>query len=430
MLKDRNERVCIMSEILIRGGNRLCGSITVQGAKNSALPMLAATVLTEGKSVIHNCPDISDVASTVKILKEIGAEVERDFDSHIITVDASNVSGYEVSECLMREMRSSIMFLGAIIGRFGKARLCFPGGCELGPRPIDLHLSALNKLGVNINEHHGFIDCDAANGLRGAEIMLSFPSVGATENIILASVLAKGRTVIHNAAREPEIVDLACYLNKCGARISNMGESTVFIDGVDRLHGAEHSVIPDRIVAATYIAATAAAGGEIELTRIVPTDMSNVISVFCEMGCEISLTDDSLRLRSDKALNRVHTVRTMPYPGFPTDSAAPLIAALAVANGTTMVVENIFANRYNYVDELKRMGADIKVEERVAVIEGVRRLHGANVNCTDLRGGAAMLIAGLCAEGETVIGEIHHIDRGYESPEKILRSVGADIRRQ
>lgn len=419
-----------MSEILIRGGNRLCGSITVQGAKNSALPMLAATVLTKGKSVIHNCPDISDVASTVKILKEIGAEVERDFDDHVITVDSSNVSGYEVSECLMREMRSSIMFLGAIIGRFGKARLCFPGGCELGPRPIDLHLSALNKLGVNINEHHGFIDCDASNGLRGAEIMLSFPSVGATENIILASVLAKGRTVIHNAAREPEIVDLACYLNKCGAKILNMGESTVFIDGVDELHGAEHSVIPDRIVAATYIAAAAATGGEIELKSIVPSDMSNVISVFCEMGCEISLTDDSLKFRSDKALNRVHTVRTMPYPGFPTDSAAPLIAALAVANGTTMVVENIFANRYNYVDELKRMGADIKVEERVAVIEGVRKLHGANVNCTDLRGGAAMIIAGLCAEGETVIGEIHHIDRGYESPEKILRSIGADIRRQ
>ncbi len=416
-----------MSKIVLKGGHRLHGEVKVQGAKNSALPLLAASFLINGESIIHNCPDISDVDATMKILISLGSKAER--KGSTVIVNSSSADGFEISEALMREMRSSIIFLGAIVGRVKKARLSFPGGCELGPRPIDLHLSALEKMGVSITENHGYIDCEAKNGLVGTDIMLSFPSVGATENIMLAAVTAKGKTVIHNAAREPEISDVADFLNGCGARISGAGESTVYIEGVEKLYGREHRVIPDRIVASTYLAAAAVTGGEITLSDVIPADLSTVSSAFCEAGCEIAIGNREMRIIAPGRLRRVRTVRTLPYPGFPTDATAPFMAVMTLAEGTTMFVENIFSNRYNYTSELVRMGAKIKVEERVAVVEGVRKLHGASVKSTDLRGAAAMVIAGLNAEGETILDSTAHIDRGYENFEKFLSALGADIKR-
>ncbi len=416
-----------MDKIEIVGGNRLQGKIKLQGAKNSALPLLAATFLADDESIIHNCPNISDVTASIKILKTLGAKVETDNSS--VTVNSKDADGFEISEDLMREMRSSIIFLGAILGKNGKAKLSFPGGCELGPRPIDLHLSALSKLGVKISEEHGYINCEADDGLKGADIMLSFPSVGATENIMLAAAKAKGRTVIHNAAREPEISDVADYLNGCGAKITGAGESTIYIDGVKKLKGREHRVIPDRIVAATYLSAAAITGGCITLTDVIPADISAILSVLCESGCEVSFGKKELKIVAPWRLTGVKAIRTLPYPGFPTDAAAPLMAALTTAQGHTMFIENIFSSRYNYVSELSRMGASIKVEDRVAVVEGVKKLYGTSVLSTDLRGAAALCIAGLSANGKTILSSAKHIDRGYENFEGYLSSLGADIKR-
>ena len=329
----------------------------------------------------------------------------------------------------MREMRSSIVFLGAILARMGKALLSMPGGCELGPRPIDLHLDALRKLGVTIEDEHGYLQCKAEDGLHSAKVILAFPSVGATENILLASVLAKGTTVISNAAQEPEIIDLADFLNRCGAKVRGAGKSTIVIDGVERLHAAEHAVIPDRIVAATYLCCGAITGGELLLKHVNPNDLESMIPFFEEMGATISAGHHSVYLKAPSVLKSVRSIRTMPYPGFPTDAQAPFMSVLTVANGSSMFVENIFENRYKHVPELCRMGADIKVEGRVCVVNGISRLTGAVVRAEDLRGGAALIVAGLKAQGKTVIRNIHHIDRGYEKIEDSIMQIGGMIRR-
>ena len=415
-----------MSELIIRGGNRLNGCLSVQGAKNSVLPLLAATLLTSETCVLHNCPAIRDVAISCEILNYLGCRVTR--EGHTVTVNAAGMSRFDIPETLMRQMRSSIVFLGAIVSRAKEARMSAPGGCELGNRPIDLHLMALRKLGVSVDESGGFLACTCLD-LCGCEISLAFPSVGATENILLASALADGVTVIRNAAREPEIVDLADFLNKMGADIRRAGESTVVIHGVKHLHGCEHTVIPDRIAAATYLAAAAVTGGDITLLSVIPEHITPILHLFTEMGCFVTAEENTCRLIAPPRLLAAKKVRTMPYPGFPTDAQAPLMAAAAVAKGTTVFIESIFDSRFKHVAELSRLGADIRTDSRTAVVCGVDRLTGASVECTDLRGGAALIIAGLAAEGETRIAKLCHIDRGYDAPEEKLTHLGADVHR-
>lgn len=415
-------------KLIVNGGRRLEGEISVHGAKNSALPLLSACVLAHGETIIHNCPDLTDVDAACRILSTLGCRCRR--NSGTVCVDAANVTGTEIPDNLMREMRSSIVFLGAVLGRTGRCRLSFPGGCELGARPIDLHLSALEQMGAVISEEHGYLDCKAANGLHGAKINLSFPSVGATENILLAAATAKGCTEIHNAAREPEISDLCNFLNKCGAKISGAGECVILVDGVQRLESSEHSVIPDRIVAGTYLCAAAMTGGELILTHCNSDHISGLVNVLEQMGAKLySYGDGKIYISCRKRLIAPPTIRTMPYPGFPTDIQAPFMAVCTMAEGTSVFVETIFENRFRHVPELVRLGANIKSEGRVCVVQGVEKLSGAKVCAAELRGGAALVIAALAAEGTSEISGLKFIDRGYESIEKSLRCVGADIRR-
>ena len=415
-----------MSKIVINGGKALKGELNIQGAKNSVLPILAATILCKGDCVVHNCPDLSDVSVSVKILEGLGCNCLKENDT--VIVDSRDISSYVIPEELMREMRSSVVFLGAIIGRTGKAIISSPGGCELGPRPIDMHLSALEKLGVEITEEHGFLYCNAKHGIKGAEITLGFPSVGATENIILAATCSSGVTVIHNAAKEPEISDLADFLNSAGARIYGSGSDTICIYGVKYLKGTEHSIIPDRIAASTYMAAAAVSGGEMMLNGIMPSHMVAILSVFRECGCKIDISGKSLKIKAPKKLLRIPTVRSLTYPGFPTDSGPIIVSMLCLSEGTSVFVENIFENRFRYVDELKRLGAKIKTEGKIAIVEGVENLSGASCKCTDLRGGAALVIAGIAAYGETIISEIKHINRGYDNIVENFKMLGADIK--
>lgn len=414
-----------MSIICIEGPNRLGGKLRVQGAKNSTLPLMAAALLIKGETILRDCPGLSDVDSAMKIIRNLGASCCRQEDALVISADS--LDSCEIPHDLMREMRSSIFFLGAILSRMGEAKLSFPGGCEIGARPIDLHLSSLKKLGAEIRESHGVLICSAPKGLRGANINLSFPSVGATENIILAAVLAEGTTVIQNAAKEPEIADLAAFLNRCGAKIHGAGDSCVVIEGVEDLHTTEYQVMPDRIAAATYMAAAAMCTGELILENSPNNCLIPVLSVFEEAGCNIRTQGDLLCLSAPRRLRAVGNIRTMPYPGFPTDAQAPIMAMMSLSEGTTVFVETIFESRYKHAGELLRLGAKIKVADRVAVVEGVKALSGAPVTAHDLRGGAALVCAGLAAQGVTTVGGVEFIERGYEDIVGNLRKIGAKI---
>ena len=415
-----------MNKLVIDGGIPLLGEIRVQGAKNAVLPILAATVIADGECVIKNCPRLRDVDKTDMVLERLGCRVRR--EGNTVTVNPNGLCSCEICEDLMRAMRSSIIFLGAIITRCKEAAVSMPGGCPIGLRPIDLHLKALRELGVKIDEEHGYIKC-SADKLCGADIHLDFPSVGATENIMLAAVCIDGTTIVSNAAREPEIIDLANFLNMCGARVSGAGTSCIRIDGVEKLHGAEYTVMPDRIVAATYLAAAAATGGEIFLTDAEPSDMGAMLHVLDEMGAKLTIGVKTIHLKSRSRLKSVHMLRTMPYPGFPTDIQSPFMALASLASGTSVFVENIFENRFQHVDELVRMGADIHVEGRSAVVRGVKKLSAANMVARELRGGAALAVAALAADGVSEISGVEYIDRGYESIEKYLQSCNAKIKR-
>lgn len=414
-----------MDYLKIRGGNTLKGSISLHGAKNSVLPILSACILVGDKVVLHNCPKLTDVAVTLDILRHLGANVS--VDDNKVYVDTSNITGCNIPEKYMTRLRSSIVFLGALAGKTGNACLYLPGGCEIGLRPIDLHLKGLKALGYNVFTN-GHDVCASKDNVQGAEIVLPFPSVGATENIILASVLAKGRTTIVNSAREPEIVDLAEFLNSCGAKINGASTPTITIDGVEKLHSTEHTIIPDRILATTLMCATAVTQGDVEINNVNINHIVPTIPVFEEMGCDLTFGDNSLRIKAHK-LNKVKKIETMAYPGFPTDCQAPVMSALAVAKGTSIIKETIFENRFMHTEQLNLFGADISVNDRIAVVNGVKNLHSADAVCTDLRGGAAVVIAGLVANGESTIKKIYHIDRGYENIENQLNSLGADVKR-
>lgn len=414
-----------MSYYEIQGGRPLYGSLAVHGAKNSVLPILAACLLVPGQSVIHNCPDLSDVAATLDILRLLGCRADREGDT--VVIDATALSRWDIPEHLMREMRSSVIFLGALLARLGTAELSYPGGCELGPRPIDLHLSALRALGAEILEEQGALCC-RGNSLRGREVCLSIPSVGATENAMLTACGCPGLTTIVGAAQEPEIVDLQNFLLAMGARISGAGTPAISVQGGVALHPAQYRVMGDRIAAATYLCAAAAARGEIELTGVPPETLTAVLSCLEEAGCTLHTGPDRIALACAAPLRGISPVRTAPYPGFPTDGQAILMAALAGGEGATLFVENIFDSRYRHVDELRRMGADIQLAGRAAMVSGVGRLYGAAVRSTDLRGGAALVVAGLGAEGTTQVSELRHIRRGYQELDKNLRTLGADIR--
>ena len=377
--------------------------------------------------MIENCPDLSDTAAACDILRQLGCNVWLENGAAI--VENGGYGSNKIPEKLMRKMRSSVMFLGAILSREGSAVISFPGGCELGPRPIDLHISALSQMGVKFKEEGGYLYCTCPRGLQGAEVTLSIPSVGATENVMLAAVCAKGDTVIINAAREPEIEDLANFLNKMGAKISGAGSDSMRISGVSALHGTCHTIIPDRIVATTYILGAVMAGGHCRIEGINTRHMSSVLAELKEMDIPLKIEDDSVTVKSEKRPRAPKLIRTAYYPGFPTDAQALMMALASICNGSSMFIETVFQSRYKHVGELARMGANIHVEQRVAVVDGVERLWGANVEATDLRGGAALMIAALAAEGTTVIDRIDHIDRGYEHPEVLLRELGANIQR-
>lgn len=411
----------------IYGGNRLTGSTRVQGAKNAVLPIMAASVLSGGETVLHNVPDLRDVTTTLRILQHLGCTAVRDGDT--VRIDSRGMHCDFIPHALMRELRSSVIFLGAILARCKEATICYPGGCELGPRPIDLHLSALSALGAEIRETGGELKCRGGT-LLGSDVYLPMPSVGATENALLCACGADGVTTIYNAAREPEIVDLQNFINAMGGNVRGAGGSIITVEGKRALHGGKYRIIADRIVGATYLCAAACCGGEVRLRGVDPRPLSTVSGTLSEAGCTVKSGEDDVFLQSDGSLRSIRPVRTAPYPGFPTDAQPVLMAALLKSAGSTVFVENIFENRYRHVDELARMGAEVRVAGRVAVVTGREHLHGARVKCTDLRAGAALVIAGLQADGLTRISRIEHIDRGYESIERDLGVLGAHVRRE
>lgn len=412
-----------MASIIIKGGNKLNGEVKISGSKNASLPIIAASILSGKKTTLFNVPDIHDTQVTLKILRYLGCKVYKNHDR--IEINSKYIDKMEVPESLMREMRSTVILAGALLGRFREVTFSYPGGCDIGARPIDLHLKSFKKLGINIAEEYGFIRC-SCDKIVGADIDLDFPSVGATENIILASVFAQGKTSITNAAREPEIVDLVNILNKMGARISGEGTNVIEIEGVTKLHEVKYRVMPDRIEAGTFLCAGAMAGGKIKITNARTEQLIPIISKLEEAGCQIEKDNTSVTLQAPKRLKAIE-IKTLPYPGFPTDMQSIFGSMLSFAKGTSIITENIFENRFKYLQELKRMGAKSKQEGNVAIITGVKMLTGAKVKSTDLRGGAAMVLAGLKAKGITEVTNIEYILRGYEGLETKLRKLGADI---
>lgn len=418
-----------MSKFLIRGGNRLSGSIKVDGAKNSVLPIIAASILaSKGTSIIEDAPWLTDVETISKVAMSLGSEIRRE-DETTLHIDSQNVNEWIADESLVRQMRASFLVMGPLLARMGKARVALPGGCAIGARPVDQHIKGFEALGAEVEVKLGYVEA-RTNGkrLQGARIYLDVQSVGATQNIMMAATLAEGRTIIENAAKEPEIVDLANFLNAMGAVVRGAGTDIIRIEGVDSLHGANHTVIPDRIQAGTFLIAAAITGGDVYVEGAISTHLKPVIAKLQEAGVQIE--EDVAGIRAfggpgTKALD----VKTLPYPGFPTDMQAQMMALLTVLPGNSLVTESVFENRYMHVPELQRMGADIKIEGRTAMIAGVPYLTGASVRATDLRAGAALVIAGLGAQGETIVNEVYHIDRGYLSFEDKLRSIGADITR-
>lgn len=414
-----------MEKYIIEGGRPLYGEVEIQSAKNAVLPLLAAAVLTEQKVVIHKCPRITDVLNMVQILCELGFKTR--FEGEELEIDGADAANHEIPAALAKEMRSSVFMLGSVIARFGKARIAYPGGCDIGLRPIDLHLNGLRRLGVSIDEDGGYIDCKC-DELCGTEIVLDCPSVGATENIMLAAVKAKGRTVIRNAAKEPEIVDLAGFLNRMGAKVKGAGGAVISVEGVAKLNGVEYTPISDRIEAGTFLIASAMCGGELLLRNTDSDNLASLIHKLCEISCKIHAEDDKIYIQSERRLSP-KLVETSPYPGFPTDLQAQMTALACICEGATVIVENLFETRFKHIPELIRMGADITVRGRSAFIRGVPTLKGADVFAGDLRGGAALTLAAISAQGLSTVSDLSHIDRGYSGFEYKLRGIGARIRR-
>ncbi|MBQ7098011.1 MAG: UDP-N-acetylglucosamine 1-carboxyvinyltransferase [Clostridia bacterium] len=416
-----------MGKISICGGRKLCGEVDVQGSKNAALPILAASVLCSEECVIGNCPDLADTRAALEIIGQLGGKTE--FAEHTAVIDAGNIHKHEISNELMSSMRSSVLFLGPLVSRMGRATISYPGGCAIGLRPIDLHLKAFRELGVEIEETGGCIYCKCDKFVSGT-VNLLFPSVGATENIMLLSAVSEGETVITNAAREPEIVDLQNFLNAMGAKISGAGSEIIRIIGVEKLQKVEYNIISDRIFATTCACAVACCGGDVVLKNANAEHLRLVLSMLKDSGCKISTGKGRVRIQCSERLKGLGKIITSPYPGFPTDAQALFMASFATAEGTTVFVENIFESRYKHVSELMKMGADIIVDGRLAAVTGCNYIQGAKITAGDLRGGAALVIAGLSAIGDTEISGVEHIDRGYESVENVFSALGAMIKRK
>lgn len=416
-----------MSKYVIKGNRPLFGKVRIHGAKNAVLPILAASVLSGQESIIYDCPKLSDVAETLEILRFLGCDAK--LENGTAVIDSRTLTTNAVPEHLMLKMRSSVIFLGALLARCKSGIVTLPGGCEIGPRPIDLHLKAFRQMGIKITESGGIISCDAKD-MKSADVHLDFPSVGATENIMLAATGAKGTTVITNAAKEPEIVDLQNYLNKAGFKVTGAGSDTIYIEGKNEGKRVEHRVIPDRIEACTYACAALITKGKVELENICAEHMGAFFSLLKECGAKISLKGDSAFIEYADGLKSAKYVRTQPYPGFPTDMQSVFMSLMTKAEGTSVITENIFRDRFRHVDGLIRMGADIVTDGNVAIIHGKKKLTGANVTANDLRGGAALVVAALAAEGESAVEKICYIDRGYEGFEDNLKNLGADIQRK
>ena len=414
-------------KLVIHGGKPLRGEISVIGAKNAAVAILPAALLSEGVCVIDNLPNIADVKILEEILKAVGAEVDFDTDKGEMTIDSTNINTWQATQKIVKRMRASYYFLGAFLGRFGKAEVLMPGGCAIGERPIDQHLKGFECLGAKVDIEYARLIAKAEK-LKGKEVYLDFPSVGATINIMLAAVKAEGTTTIVNAAKEPHVVDVANFLTCMGAKIRGAGTGTIVIKGVEKLHGCSYTIIPDQIETGTLMIAAAATKGDVTLTNVIPTHMDALVSKMEEMGITIEESPSTIRVRCDKRPKGVH-IKTLPYPGFPTDLQQPATVLLSTAQGTSVIVETIFESRFKHISEIRRMGAKVSNDDRVAVVEGVERLTGAPVRATDLRAGAALVVAGLMAEGVTEIYNIKYIDRGYDHIEEKLRLLGADIER-
>ena len=417
-----------MEKIIIRGGNRLVGTVKISGAKNAVLPLIAATLLGTSPSILEEVPDLEDVRTFSEVLKHLGVEIRYNKADHMLFVDSTHIRNCEAPYELVRKMRASFLIMGPLLARYGHSRISLPGGCAIGTRPIDLHLKGFEALGAKIDIGHGYIEASAPNGLVGARIYLDFPSVGATENIMMAASMARGQTILENAAHEPEIVDLANYLNTMGANIRGAGTDVIKIEGVSELVGKTYEVIPDRIEAGTFMVAAAMTGGDLYVENALSEHLKPVIAKLKEAGVIIEEDTNGIRVKSNGQLKAID-IKTLPYPGFPTDMQAQFMAMTTISHGTSVVSETVFENRFMHVDELKRMGASIKIEGRSAVVEGLSTLTGCQVKATDLRAGAALVLAGLVANGETEVGYLHHIDRGYDDLVAKLCAVGADIRR-